>query len=89
MDVAGPLGIGPLDEGVNEADGGGGLPRVRRSCTIWAGTTSLLLPASRFISSMTRAVPPLPYRRLMACSTALRVAIMGMMRLREAVLTSS
>jgi len=59
------------------------------SCAIWAGMTSLLLPASRFISSMTRAVPSLPYRRLMACSTALRVAIMGMMRLREAVLTSS
>ena len=30
MDVTGPLGIGPLDEGVDEADGGGGLLRVRR-----------------------------------------------------------
>ncbi len=30
MDVTGPLGISPLDEGVDEADGGGGLLRVRR-----------------------------------------------------------
>lgn len=48
-----------------------------------------LSPAARFISSMTRAVPSLPYRVAMACSTARRVAIMGTICLRDADFSSS
>ena len=61
-----------------------------RPPVIWAGTMSRpLSPAARFISSMTRAVPSLPYRVAMACSTARRVAIMGTICLRDADFSSS
>ena len=57
---------------------------------ICTGTISGVdVPTSRFISSMARAVPSLPYNVPMACSVARRVEIIGTTRLCEAALISS
>lgn len=57
---------------------------------ICTGTISGVdVPTSRFISSMARAVPSLPYNVPIACSVARRVEIIGTTRLCEAALISS